>query len=365
MMTIYLVGGAVRDQLLEFPVREKDWVVVGATVDEMLELGFQQVGRDFPVFLHPESKEEYALARTERKSAAGYTGFVCHADPDVTLEQDLQRRDLTINAMARAEDDTLIDPYGGRRDLADKILRHVSDAFVEDPLRVLRVARFAARYAHLGFTVAAETDALMGRIVDSGELATLSAERVWREFEKALGEQSPGVFLQVMEKCGALPALMPELCGLSTTIRSALSNAARGGAATSVRFALLFVETPKNLTRQFCERLRVPNEYRKLALLASELGATISQPIDSAESLLSVIESSDAYRNPDRLQALLNCIGWYNPDSTTPAALRRALAASLQVDTAAIAASGLQGKAIATEIRRQRNEAIKTVCGRH
>lgn len=358
IMDIYLVGGAVRDQLLNYPVREKDWVVVGATADDLLALGYQQVGKDFPVFLHPDSKEEYALARTERKSAAGYTGFVCHADPGVTLEQDLQRRDLTINAMAQAQDGTLVDPYGGQRDLADKTLRHVSAAFVEDPLRVLRVARFAARYAHLGFRVAPETEALMTRIVEGGELATLSAERVWREFEKALGEPSPVVFLQVMDKCRALATLMPELGALSATILEALGNAATGGAVVTVRFALLFMETDAAVTRHFCERLRAPNDYRKLAVLAAEYGVIISQAIDGADALLAVIESSDAYRNPERFEALLDCVGWYNPSSTTPTALRRALAASLRVDTAAVAASGLRGKAIATEIHRQRVEAI-------
>ncbi|MGL4566399.1 MAG: multifunctional CCA addition/repair protein, partial [Halioglobus sp.] len=210
-MEIYLVGGAVRDALLGYPSSERDWVVVGASPQDMLDNGYQQVGRDFPVFLHPQTKDEHALARTERKQGHGYTGFAVHCDPAVTLEQDLLRRDLTIHAMARSESGAIIDPYGGQRDLAAKILRHVSAAFVEDPLRVLRTARFAARYAHLGFTVAAETIELMAQIVHQDELAHLPAERVWTEIERALGERNPEVFIEVLRACGALQRLLPEL----------------------------------------------------------------------------------------------------------------------------------------------------------
>ena len=195
-MQTYLVGGAVRDQILDYPVYERDWVVVGATPDKMLELAYQQVGKDFPVFLHPKTKDEYALARTERKSGHGYTGFAVHCAPDVTLEEDLLRRDLTINAMARDEDGTIIDPYGGQEDLANRVLRHVSDAFVEDPLRVLRTARFAARYAHLGFSVAPETMALMAEITRQDELAHLPVERIWIELDRALSERNPEVFVE-------------------------------------------------------------------------------------------------------------------------------------------------------------------------
>src|SRR5210317_1295764 len=213
-MEIYLVGGAVRDELLGYPVAERDWVVVGARPEDLLDQGYQQVGKDFPVFLHPESKDEYALARTERKSGHGYTGFAVHYDPTVTLEEDLLRRDLTVNAMARDGVGNIIDPYGGQADLASRILRHVSEAFVEDPLRVLRTARFAARYAHLDFSVAPETLALMTEIVSQGELAHLPAERVWVELERALGERSPQVFVEVLRACNALAALLPEVDAL-------------------------------------------------------------------------------------------------------------------------------------------------------
>ena len=213
-MKSYLVGGAVRDGLLGLPVKDKDWVVVGATPQQMLDAGYQQVGRDFPVFLHPNSHEEYALARTERKSGSGYTGFTCYAAPDVTLEQDLLRRDLTVNALAEDADGTIIDPYGGRRDLEQRILRHVSPAFGEDPLRVLRVARFAARYAHLSFRIADETMVLMREMTDAGELAHLTPERVWKETENALGTRNPQVFFQTLRDCGALKVLFPEIDAL-------------------------------------------------------------------------------------------------------------------------------------------------------
>ena len=210
-MQIYLVGGAVRDKLLKRPFHERDWVVVGATPEAMLSLGYRQVGKDFPVFLHPESHEEYALARTERKMAPGYYGFNVHATPDVTLEEDLLRRDLTINAMAEQHDGTLVDPFNGQQDIKDRVLRHVSPAFSEDPVRILRLARFAARFAHLGFTIAEETMMLMREMVESGEVDALVAERVWAELDKALGEQSPSRFFEVLRECGALARLFPEI----------------------------------------------------------------------------------------------------------------------------------------------------------
>ena len=213
-MKIYLVGGAVRDQLLNYPVKEKDWVVVGATVNEMLDLGYLQVGKDFPVFLHPETKDEHALARTERNTAPGYRGFEVHASPDVTLEEDLIRRDLTINAIAKDEDGNIVDPYNGQNDLKLKLLRHVSAAFSEDPVRILRVARFAARYAHLGFKVADETLQLMQQMVKNGEADALVAERVWQEFNKALNERNPEVFIQVLRDCHALKIILPEIDAL-------------------------------------------------------------------------------------------------------------------------------------------------------
>ncbi|EGY28131.1 tRNA nucleotidyltransferase/poly(A) polymerase [Candidatus Regiella insecticola 5.15] len=216
-MDIYLVGGAVRDNLLKLPVTERDWVVVGATAKQLLSQGYRQVGKNFPVFLHPMSQEEYALARTERKTGSGHTGFICHAAPDVTLEEDLRRRDLTINAMAWRDTDNggeLIDPYHGKEDIANRVLRHVSDAFSEDPLRILRVARFAARFASLGFTIAPETEALMAAMTDNGELSTLMPERIWQETEKALFSQSPQIYFQVLHHCGALAVLFPEIDAL-------------------------------------------------------------------------------------------------------------------------------------------------------
>ena len=210
-MKTYLVGGAVRDKLLDYPSDENDWVVVGGSPQKMIDLGYQPVGQDFPVFINPKSGEEYALARTERKSGHGYQGFSFHTAPDISLEDDLVRRDLTINAMAEDENGEIIDPYGGRQDLNDKLLRHVSDAFTEDPLRVLRVARFAARYHHMGFTIAPETMALMQNLVSSGELAHLVAERLWKETERALCERSPDIYIQVLRDCGALAQLFPEV----------------------------------------------------------------------------------------------------------------------------------------------------------
>ena len=276
-MKTYLVGGAVRDTLLGYPFHERDWVVVGANSEEMLRLGYQQVGKDFPVFLHPETKDEYALARTERKSGHGYTGFEVHCDSGVTLEQDLQRRDLTINAIALTENGDYIDPYGGRQDIADRILRHVSDAFVEDPLRVLRTARFAARYAHLGFTVASETMALMTEIVAQDELGHLPAERIWTELDRALGERNPEVFVEVLRGCGALARVIPELealfgvpqpeahhpeidSGVHTMMT--LQQAVRLTDARDVRFAVLLHDLGKGATPREELPRHIAHEFR-------------------------------------------------------------------------------------------------------
>ena len=303
-LKIFLVGGAVRDKRLNLPVYDRDWVIEGATPEELIAQGFQQVGKDFPVFLHPKSREEYALARTERKSGHGYTGFVTYFAPDVTLEQDLLRRDLTINAMAESADGTLIDPYGGLNDLNNKVLRHVSDAFHEDPLRVLRVARFAARFAHLGFYVAPETMALMAQMTADNELQNLTPERVWRETEKALITQSPQVYFQVLRDCGALAVLFPEIDNLfgvpapekwhpeiDTGIHTlmALAIAAELTDEIDVRFATLTHDLGKGLTppeywphhhghgpagvklvEALCQRLRVPNAIRELAKIVAE-----------------------------------------------------------------------------------------------
>ncbi len=338
-MKIYLVGGAVRDRLLGLPIKDRDWVVVGATPEQMLSDGYQQVGADFPVFLHPKTKEEYALARTERKKGNGYLGFECHASPDVTLEEDLKRRDLTINAMASCEN-TIIDPYNGQDDLEQKVLRHVSDAFSEDPLRILRVARFAARFNHLGFSVAEETINLMSNIVQSGEASHLVAERVWQETSRALGEQSPWVYFEVLRECGALEVLFPELDRLfgvpqtevhhpeiDTGIHSFMSLKAASLLSNdiTVRFAALIHDLGKGLTpvsewpkhhghekkglapiKALCTRLKAPNEIRNLSLLAGEFHTHVHRAFElKAATLLKVIKSSDAFRNPDRLQQLL------------------------------------------------------------
>ncbi|MEP6388329.1 MAG: multifunctional CCA addition/repair protein [Halioglobus sp.] len=339
-MRTYLVGGAVRDTLLSYPVHERDWVVVGATPQQMLDLGYQQVGKDFPVFLHPETKDEYALARTERKSGRGYTGFAVHCDPDVTLEEDLIRRDLTINAMAQDTQGNIIDPYGGQTDLANKALRHVSDAFVEDPLRVLRTARFAARYAHLGFSVAPETLALMSEIVNQDELAHLPAERIWVEMDKALGERNPEVFIEVLRECGALAKLIPELdalfgvpqpethhpeidSGVHTLM--ALQQAVTLTNARDVRFAVLLHDLGKGTTpeedlprhiahevrgiklvKAVCQRLKAPTQYRDLALKACEFHLLSHRALElRGKTLLKLLTATDALRRPDRFEAFL------------------------------------------------------------
>lgn len=308
-MKIYLVGGAVRDQLLGYPVKERDWVVVGATPKQMQQLGYQQVGRDFPVFLHPETKEEYALARMERKSAPGYYGFQCDFNPNVSLEDDLLRRDLTINAMAMDTNGHLIDPYHGEVDLKAKLLRHVSPAFIEDPVRVLRVARFAARYYHLGFRLADETRALMYLMVKRGELNHLVAERVWQEWLRSFAEQNPQIFISTLRACGALKVILPELdalfgvpnnkkyhaevdSGVHTLM--VLKKAVKLSTDSMVRFAALvhdlgkgatpMVEWPRQvqheirgvaIIRDLCARLRIPADYRKFAEMVSRFHLNI------------------------------------------------------------------------------------------
>ena len=356
-METYLVGGAVRDQLLEYPWHERDWVVVGATPEEMIALGFQPVGKDFPVFLHPKTKEEYALARTERKTAPGYTGFDCYTSPDVTLEQDLSRRDLTINAMAQTPQGEIVDPYNGRGDIQAKLLRHVSPAFTEDPLRVLRVARFAARYAHLGFTVAPETLQLMQTITDSGELATLPAERIWRETELALGEHSPQQFFITLKQCGALTAIAPDWQALTPDTLAALAHAAETRQPSSTRFALLFIGMDQASTQALCSAIKAPNEFRDLALLVSRLGDQLRSIKANASELLDMLEAADAFRKPKRFEQLLNCAELLY-DQPETRLLRKALTACQQVDPKSIVASGLKGKAIAEELRRQRIKVI-------
>ena len=342
MKQIYLVGGAVRDKLLGFPCSERDWVVVGATQEEMLAEGYRPVGKDFPVFLHPQSSEEYALARTERKTAPGYSGFVFHADPSVTLEQDLQRRDLTINAMAQSPTGELYDPSNGRGDLEQRILRHVSDAFAEDPVRILRVARFAARYHHLGFHVADTTLQLMQRMVSDGEAAHLVAERVWRETERALAERSPEIFIEVLRNCGALAVILPEVDALFGVPQPAahhpeidcgrhcllcLQQARKLSADSEVVFATLVHDlgkatTPKGqlprhiaheqrslkLIEALCDRLTVPKRYRELALKVARDHTNCHRALElKPVTLLRLLQRIDAFRRPEVLEKFLLC----------------------------------------------------------
>ncbi|MEI7239162.1 multifunctional CCA addition/repair protein [Pectobacterium brasiliense] len=400
-MKIYLVGGAVRDSLLGLPVTEKDWVVVGATPENLLEQGYQQVGKDFPVFLHPVSRDEYALARTERKSGKGYTGFVCHAAPDVTLEQDLLRRDLTINAIARTERGDLIDPYHGRRDLENRVLRHVSDAFSEDPLRVLRVARFAARFAHLGFQIAEETMALMQKMAHEGELAYLTPERVWKETEKALGTSSPDVYFQVLRDCGALAVLFPEIdnlygvpapakwhpeidTGIHTMMTVAM--AARLSPEIDVRFATLCHDLGKGLTppelwprhhghgpagvklvEALCQRLRVPNPIRDLAKLVAEYHDLIhTVQVLQPKTLLKLFDAIDVWRKPQRLEQLAltseadarGRAGFEDTPYPQGDYLREAFRVASLVSSADVVADGFKGIDVRNELTRRRTQAL-------
>jgi tRNA nucleotidyltransferase (CCA-adding enzyme) len=340
---VYAVGGSVRDELLGRPVTDRDWVVVGATPEEMASRGFRAVGADFPVFLHPETHEEYALARTERKTAPGHRGFVVHAEPSVTLEEDLRRRDLTINAMARAEDGTLVDPYGGASDLRRGILRHVSEAFAEDPVRILRVARFAAR---LDFAVAPETLQLMRGMVKAGEADHLVPERVWQEIARGLQEPHPARMLAVLRDCGALERVLPEI-DATVSVQGQGHVAARLRAAAApglaVRFALLTVGLEVPAVTALCERLNAPGECRDLATLAArERAAVEGAGILGPDALLGLLERTDAFRRPERLWRLMDVcdcdlaargLSRRVPRETIEAARKAALA----VDAAAVA----------------------------
>ncbi|EGR0466600.1 multifunctional CCA addition/repair protein [Vibrio cholerae] len=403
-MQIYLVGGAVRDQLLQLPVYDRDWVVVGSSPQAMLAAGFQAVGKDFPVFLHPNSKEEHALARTERKTGVGYTGFACHYAPDVTLEDDLQRRDLTINAMAQDNSGQLIDPYGGQRDLAAKVLRHVSPAFVEDPLRVLRVARFAAKLHHLGFTVAEETMQLMAKIAQSGELQHLTAERVWQEWHKSLSTHHPEVFLQVLRDCGALAVVLPEIDRLfgvpqpekwhpeiDTGIHTLMvaKQAAQLSDSLPVRFAAqvhdlgkgvtppsewpshkLHCHTGLNIIESLCERIRVPNEFRDLALAVCAQHSNIHRADElKPATKLKVLGLLDVWRKPERLEQVLLCceadhrgrLGLESEPYPQREIFLRAYQAALGVEVQAVIADGFQGKQIKEELDKRRVSAIEAL----
>jgi tRNA nucleotidyltransferase (CCA-adding enzyme) len=364
-MKIYRVGGAVRDTLLGHPYHETDWVVVGSKPEAMLTAGYTQVGRDFPVFLHPKTKEEYALARTERKTAPGHQGFTVHADPSVTLEQDLERRDLTINAMAMDDDGTVIDPYGGQADLKTKILRHVSSHFVEDPLRVLRVARFAARYHHLGFHIADDTLALMTNIVGAGELSHLSVERVWVETEKALSEQHPESYWQVLADCGALPELMPEVA-VSHGI-AALARTAPNTQRVDARWAALLADLPESRALEACERLKAPARFTLLATKVSAWRAAVNTGLRDAEACMTLLMGLDALRRNEPFEGFcetLLAMEQRAPEAGQSIALLRAARAAAQaVKATDIAHEGLTGADLGAAIRSAQIERIRAALG--
>ncbi|MDF0729821.1 CCA tRNA nucleotidyltransferase [Pseudomonas entomophila] len=370
-MQIYKVGGAVRDRLLGRPVSDIDWLVVGATVEQMQAQGFRPVGADFPVFIHPKSGEEYALARTERKSGRGYGGFTFHASPEVTLEEDLIRRDLTINAMAEDDQGNLCDPYGGKADLERRILRHVSPAFAEDPLRVLRVARFAARYAPLGFRVAEETLALMRQISASGELQALTAERSWKEIERALMEAQPEVFIQVLRDCHALKELMPELDALlhdaSHPPLAALEHAARYRQPLHVRWACLLLGLDLKAIKAINQRFKAPRECQELALLVGEFQGhcRLAQALQPTE-LLELLQKFDVYRRPQRFEDFIAACAMDAGKGLALHAypqvdyLRGAAAAARSVDVKPLVESGLGGQALGEAIKGERLKALTT-----
>ena len=343
-MKAYVVGGAVRDELLGLPVKDRDYVVVGATPEEMERRGFKPVGKDFPVFLHPQTHEEYALARTERKSGRGYKGFTVHASPEVTLEEDLRRRDLTINAIARAPDGALIDPFGGEKDLRAGVLRHVSEAFAEDPVRILRVARFAARF---GFRVHEETMRLMQRMVATGEADTLVPERVWQEFAKGLSEKRPELMFAALQESGLLARAFPQIKVWP----------ARFSGSLAVRFAVLAWPLEPREVESLCARLRAPNEVRELATLAARLReGLMASARASAGEQLELLKRADAFRRPERFAELLEAARL--AASVDAAPLERALAAAARVDAGAIAARAKSERDIPRLVDEARVRAI-------
>ena len=407
-MKVYLVGGAVRDQLLGLPVKDRDWIVVGADPATLLSLGYQQVGKDFPVFLNPKTKEEYALARTERKAGAGYTGFICDFSPTITLEQDLIRRDLTINAMAQSEDGEIIDPYGGKQDLENRILRHISPAFSEDPLRVLRVARFAARYHSLGFKIASETLALMAELAQSGELQHLTAERVWLETEKALNEKNPEIYFETLHKTGALSVLFPEIDALygvpnpvkhhpevdsfihtMLVLKQAVNLTENNPILnkSAVRFAAICHDlgkalTPQNIlphhygheqagikpTRTLCKRLKVPSYFQELAELTCEFHTHIHKAFElRAETVITLFNRFDVWRKPQRFQEFLQvCLadtrgrtGFENKDYPQIDYINQLLHSANEVDVQQVIADGFEKQEIRNELTKRRILAVK------
>ncbi|WP_030073807.1 polynucleotide adenylyltransferase [Halomonas alkaliantarctica] len=363
-LDVYRVGGAVRDALLGWPVVDNDWVVVGATPDVMQQRGFKPVGRDFPVFLHPDTAEEYALARTERKSGHGYGGFEVHASPDVTLEEDLSRRDLTINAIAQRFDGELTDPFNGQRDIEQRLLRHVSPAFSEDPLRVLRTARFLARYAHLGFTIAPETLALMREVSRSGELIHLAAERVWVETEKALGEPTPDCYFIALNDCEALVAWWPELADevvLKSALEAMALDAAEQVAIDSSlplahwRYALMVSVLSDSQRDELAVRLRLPNAVTQLARHVALSMHVLSEPL-SDERVLHWLERLDGWRKPTQVNAQLQLIKRLAKEAVEP--LSRAWHAAQSVDPQALLQEGYRGAALGQALRARRQQVV-------
>lgn len=403
-MEIYLVGGAVRDKLLNLPVGDRDWVVVGATPEEMEDKGFRLVGKDFPVFLHPDTHEEYALARTERKTGPGYKGFAVNASPDVTLEQDLERRDLTVNAIAETPDGKIIDPFNGQKDLDNRLLRHVSPAFSEDPVRILRAARFAARFAPQEFHIAHETNKLMRDMVQSGEADALVPERIWAETEKALKAERPTRFIEVLRGCGALEKIFPEIDVLfgipqpenyhpeidtGVHVLMVLDQATRLSEDSRVRFAALMhdlgkgtspkEEWPKHkgheqrsavLVEALCQRLRVPKDYRELAVTTAKYHTHCHRALHlKPKTILTTLEATDAFRRPERFeQFLLACEadvrgrkGLEDKPYPQTERLKAAYRACLIIDNKELQQKGFEGESFAEELRRLRIEAIKQV----
>jgi len=380
-MQVYLVGGAVRDALLNRKVIERDYVVVGATPEEMLSQGFTQVGKDFPVFLHPKTQEEYALARTERKSGKGYTGFVCDASSSVTLEEDLLRRDLTVNAIAQDNLGNLIDPYGGKKDLENRLLRHVSEAFSEDPLRVFRVARFATRYAYLGFTIATETMALMQSMAQSGELSTLSAERVWQETKRSLLEKTPHVFFTVLNQAHGLNDWFTELeRNLDTALEtlktavdlekveneSVVKDTDTETARLITRFTALLTHLNEEEAKQLCNRLKVQNQVSEIVSLACKFKGFLLNAQNSPADLLVLFNGCDAWRREERFTLLLSAFAPYAHNKGIDWQFQRkrienALSAANQVNVQDIIATGVKGPEIKDALNRAKLSAIASI----
>lgn len=402
MKKTYLVGGAVRDKHLGYPFHERDWVVVGATPEEMVAEGFRPVGKDFPVFLHPETSEEYALARTERKTAPGYSGFVFHTDANISLEDDLVRRDLTINAMAESAEGELFDPYNGLQDLNDKVLRHVSKAFSEDPVRILRVARFAARYHHLGFSVAQPTQQLMRDMVDNGEASHLVAERVWKELERALRERSPQAFITTLRDCGALQVIMPELEALFGVPQPeqhhpeidsgvhallSLSHARSLTDESTCLFATLLHDLGKAATPEeqwprhighetrslpiieaLCDRLAVPKSHRELAIAVARDHTNCHRSFElKASTILKLLQRLDAFRRPEKFFQFLLCChadacgrtGFEAREYPQADFLREALNICQNIQAKDVIAEGIKGKEIGERLEQKRITALK------